>query len=155
MDMLIKLHGAAFDAATLGPGHATLRKPIGPEQGIVRAWVGHQFGPGWESEAQVALGNRPPTLWVASRAAELLGFACFDATALGFFGPVGVVEGARGQGLGAALTRVCLRAMRDAGYGYAIVGGVGVPAFFERLAGAVEIADSTPGLYRDQCRGIT
>ena len=37
--------------------------------------------------------------------------------------------------------------MRSAGYGYAIVGGVGAPGFFQRVAAAVEIEGSTPGLY--------
>ena len=51
------------------------------------------------------------------------------------------------QGVGAALLRACLHDMRSFGYGYAIAGGVGAPGFFERVAGAVGIAGSSPGLY--------
>ena len=144
MDMLIKLYAPpARPAADL----AAVRKPIGPEHAAITVWVATRFGPGWASEAQVALSNRPITLWIATRGTTLLGFACFDATARGFIGPIGVDDSARGQGLGAALLRACLTDMRSFGYGYAIAGSVGAPGFFERVAGAVEIADSSPGLY--------
>jgi hypothetical protein len=42
--------------------------------------------------------------------------------------------------------------MRAAGYGYAIVGAVGAKEFFTRVAGASDIADSTPGLYAGMYR---
>ena len=155
MDLLIKLYPAPTGDAPAwraAPGAPTvlLRKPIGPEHTIVVRWVAERFGIGWASEAQVALSNRPVSLWLATGPTELLGFACFDATARGFFGPICVAEAPRGQGLGAALLRACLNDMRAAGYGYAIVGHVGEPEFFRRIAGAIEIPDSTPGLYADQ-----
>ena len=146
MDMLIKLYPPEMLQAAEVAG-AVVRKPIGPEHTAITQWVAARFGPGWASEVQVALSNRPVTCWIATRDATLLGFACFDATARGFFGPIGVDDAARSQGIGAALLRACLRDMRSFGYGYAIVGGVGAPGFFERVAGAVEIADSSPGLY--------
>jgi ribosomal protein S18 acetylase RimI-like enzyme len=149
--MLIKLYPADALAPPAVPG-AVIRKPTGPEHTAVTQWVATQFGTGWASEVQVALGNRPVTLWLATREAALLGFACFDATARGFFGPIGVDSAVRSQGIGAALLRACLLDMRAAGYGYAIAGGVGAPAFFRRVAGAVEIADSAPGLYAGQLR---
>jgi hypothetical protein len=37
--------------------------------------------------------------------------------------------------------------MRDAGYAYAIVGGVGPADFYARVAGATPIDGSTPGIY--------
>ena len=146
MDMLIKLYPpATFQAAEVAG--AAVRKPIGPEHAAVTRWVATRFGSGWASEVQVALTNRPVTCWIASRDTSLLGFACFDATARGFFGPIGIDAAVRGQGIGAALLRACLLDMRSFGYGYAIAGGVGAPGFFQRVAGAVEIADSSPGLY--------
>ena len=129
-----------------------LRKPTGPEHAGVARWVAEHFGAGWASEVQVALNNRPVSVWIATQRAGLLGFACFDATARGFFGPLGVADAMRSRGVGAALLRVCLQDMRAAGYGYAIAGGVGAPDFFRRVAGAVDIPDSTPGLYADQLR---
>ena len=146
MDMLIKLYPQeALQAANVAG--AVVRKPIGPEHTAITNWVASRFGPGWASEVQVALSNRPITCWIATRNSTLHGFACFDATARGFFGPIGVDDAVRGQGVGAALLRACLLDMRSIGYGYAIAGGVGAPAFFQRVAGAVEIADSSPGVY--------
>jgi GNAT superfamily N-acetyltransferase len=146
MDMLIKLYPPETLQAADAAG-AAVRKPIGPEHAAITRWVAGRFGPGWASEVQVALSNRPVTCWIATRDTVLLGFACFDATARGFFGPIGIDDAARGQGVGAALLRACLHDMRSFGYGYAIAGGVGAPGFFHRVAGAVEIADSSPGLY--------
>ena len=145
---------AALSFPTLSPDRAIvrLRKPIGPEHAVVVRWVAGHFSAGWASEVQVALNNRPVSVWIATQRAELLGFACFDATARGYFGPIGVADAMRARGLGAALLRVCLQDMRAAGYGYAVAGGVGAPEFFRRVAGAIDIPDSTPGLYADQLR---
>lgn len=149
MDMLISLTRVAAMAAISA---GTPRKPVGPEHELVIAWVRASFSPAWASEAAAALGNRPTTLFIAQREQELLGFCCYDATARGFVGPIGVQESARGQGLGAALLLACLHDMRSMGYGYAVAGHVGAPDFFRRVAGAVEIPDSTPGFYAGMLR---
>ena len=39
--------------------------------------------------------------------------------------------------------------LRAEGYAYAIIGGVGPVAFYEKCVGARAIPDSTPGIYRD------
>jgi GNAT superfamily N-acetyltransferase len=164
MDMLIKLYppqiladeSAAANARwRLSPESAdcVVRKPIGPEHATLIRWVADTFTAGWASEIGVALANRPVSVWIAARPAELLGFACFDATARGYFGPVGIAESARGKGLGAVLLHACLQDMRAWGYGYAIAGFVGAPKFFKTAARATEIADSSPGLYADQLKG--
>jgi GNAT superfamily N-acetyltransferase len=127
-----------------------VRKPIGPEHQVILAWITEHFSSAWASEADVALTNRPVSLFVATHGdlPELIGFCCYDATARGFVGPIGVAESSRNAGVGAALLRACLDDMRAAGYGYAVVGAVGAPGFFLRVAGATEIPDSTPGIYR-------
>ena len=83
---------------------------------------------------------------------QVIGFACFDATCRGFFGPIGVADEARRRGVGRALLLATLHAMSAAGYAYAIIGGAGEPLFFAKTVGAVEIPDSTPGIYRDRLR---
>jgi ribosomal protein S18 acetylase RimI-like enzyme len=142
--MLIALYRVAA-AAVVAP--LTLRKPLGSEHARVLAWVSEAFSPGWASEAGVALGNRPATLFIAQHGEDLQGFCCYDATARGFVGPIGVAESARGRGVGAALLLACLHDMRAMGYGYAVAGHVGAPDFFRKVAGAIEIPDSTPGIY--------
>ena len=63
-----------------------IRKPIGPEKNVVVNWVKEKFGDGWAGETDMALANRPISCFVAIKGQTLLGFACYDATALGFFG---------------------------------------------------------------------
>src|SRR5262245_42031562 len=140
MDMLIALHRLPPAAPV-----PAVRRPLAPGHDLVTAWVAREFSPGWASELRAALGNRPPSLFIAQQDNGIQGFCCYDATARGFVGPIGVLESARGTGLGAALLLACLHDMRTMGYGYAIAGHVGAPGFFRRVAGAIEIPDSTPG----------
>jgi GNAT superfamily N-acetyltransferase len=146
MDMLIKLYALSASARTALPQYA-IRKPLGPEIDLVIDWIAREFSTGWASEARVALGNRPVSLYVALRERKLVGFCCYDATARGLVGPIGVASTERGAGFGAALLRACLGEMRSVGYAYAVAGAVGAPEFFHRVAGAVEIEGSTPGPY--------
>jgi GNAT superfamily N-acetyltransferase len=119
---------------------------LSAEKPGVIAWIRRDF-PNAEAETEAAFARLPVTCFIALRAQQVLGFACFDATAPNFFGPEGVAESARGQGVGAALLLSALHAQRAQGYAYAIIGGVGPAAFYARVAGAVDIADSTPGIY--------
>ncbi|MCU0806345.1 MAG: GNAT family N-acetyltransferase [Burkholderiales bacterium] len=155
-DMLVRLFDLRDDwshvAAPAAQG-IVVRKPIGPEHDQVIAWVRAAFGAPWASEVGVALANRPVSCFVAILDDALVGFACYDATALGFFGPSGVAEAFRRRGIGAALLRSCLLDMKLKGYGYAIIGGVGPGEFYRKIVGATEIPDSTPGVYRGVLRG--
>ena len=42
----------------------------------------------------------------------------------------------------------CLEDMRQQGFGYAIIGGVGPAEFYAKAVGAVAIDGSEPGIYR-------
>ena len=148
-DLLVKLYDLPGQAARPRlPDGLVLRKPIGSEHGVITDWVAAEFSAGWASEARVALANRPISLFMVVQGPRLLGFACYDATALGMFGPIGVAAEARGQHLGAALLLACLDDMHSRGYAYAVVGSAGPVDFFARTAGATVIADSSPGPYR-------
>jgi nicotinamide mononucleotide (NMN) deamidase PncC len=46
----------------------------------------------------------------------------------------------------------CFKAMAAQGYAYAIVGGAGPKEFYKKTVGAVEIEDSTPGIYQGMLR---
>ena len=83
---------------------------------------------------------------------NIIGFACYDATALGFFGPIGVEKSHRKNGTGTALMTACLLDMKLKGYGYAIVGAIGDANYYKNAVNALEIPDSTPGFYRSQIR---
>jgi GNAT superfamily N-acetyltransferase len=79
----------------------------------------------------------------------MVGFACYDASTLGYFGPTGVDEPFRGQGIGKALLLACLLEMKLKGYGYAIIGWIGPQEFYEKAVGALVIPESTPGFWKD------
>ena len=132
----------------------TIRKPIGPEKHLIVEWVADNFGVSWAGETDVAFTNRPRTCFVAVQYETIVGFACYDATALGFFGPVGVDRLHRRKGIGTALLRACLLDMRLKGYGYAVVGAVKDTDFYRITVGAQEIPGSTPGFYSTRVRKV-
>ncbi|HSV86365.1 MAG TPA: GNAT family N-acetyltransferase [Levilinea sp.] len=151
-DMLVKLYDLKNDWAFLQEQEqlaVTIRKPIGPEKHFVIRWVREHFNPLWASEVDQAMSNQPMTCYIAIREGKLIGFSCYDATALGFFGPTGVDETFRGKGTGRALLLAALLDMKLKGYGYAIIGAVGPTDFYARVVGAVEIPGSTPSLWKD------
>jgi GNAT superfamily N-acetyltransferase len=152
LDLLIKLYDLPLASARALPQGVTVRKPIGSEHSLLIDWVTQQFSSGWASEAQVALANRPVSLLIAAQAGEPLGFACYDATARGLFGPIGVAASSRGTGIGTALMLACLQDMHAAGYAYAVAGAVGPAEFFRQVALAMDIPGSEPGVYRGMLR---
>lgn len=126
-----------------------LRRARAYERHIVANWVGEHFSPKWVSEVKVAFSRQPVTCFIATRDKKILGFACVEATAKGFYGPTGVCEDARGTGIGKALLFKSMEALRDSGYVYGVIGGVGPREFYEKVCNAKEIPNSTPGLYTD------
>ena len=148
-DLLVRLYDLPPAAADRAPAGVVVRRGLAPERRRVLDWIERTFGEPWASECAVAFSGQPVTTWIATRAGALVGFACADATAKGFFGPTGVVESERGKGIGATLLLATLRGMREAGYAYAVIGGAGPVAFYAKHCGAIEIPGSTPGIYRD------
>ena len=146
-DMLVRLYALPASRASRLDPEISIRRALAPERRPVVSWIEERFGAGWASEAEAAFSSTPTRIHVALARDRLVGFACHDVTALGFFGPTGVDETMRGRGIGEALLVESLIAMRAAGYAYAIIGGVGPVEFYARAVGAVEIADSTPGAY--------
>ena len=156
-DMLIKLYKLEDHWQFLAKQEAlgiTIRKPIGPEKHVIINWVSDHFGAGWAGETDVALCNKPGTCFVAVKDANIIGFACYDATALGFFGPIGVEKAHRKKGTGKALMTACLLDMKLKGYGYAIVGAVKDTDYYKNAVGAIEIPDSSPGIYKTRVSDI-
>jgi GNAT superfamily N-acetyltransferase len=165
-DLLVKLYELPDETTVSG---VDIRRAQVPEKHTVVAWVGTSFGPRWASECDVAFARHPVGCHVAiARVVRpgpaspapgephsngaLVGFACWDATARGFFGPEGVADAWRRKGVGAALLLQCLHAMRAFGYGYAIIGGVGPKAFYESVVPVLEIPGSSPGIYQGLLR---
>lgn len=126
-----------------------LRRAQAWELTPVREFVERNFDRAWADEMSVGFAHQPITVFVALREGRLVGFAAYECTRKNFFGPTGVVESERGRGVGRALLVASLWALRELGYAYAVIGGVGPATFYERAAGATLIPDSSPGIYAD------
>jgi len=155
-DMLVRLYDIPEPSAritTLHNAGIDLRRAIAPERHVVVSWVRKQFGEGWASECEVSFARLPISCFRAQRGQDVLGFACYDATAKAFFGPTGVLESERNKGIGTALLLMALQAMAAEGYAYAIIGAAGPADFYAKAVGAVPIAGSAPGIYAGLLRG--
>ncbi|MEJ6951569.1 GNAT family N-acetyltransferase [Natronospora cellulosivora (SeqCode)] len=151
-DMLVKLYQLPDfheDIKELSEREIKIRRPIPPEKHLVVEWVRENFGSKWASECSVAFSKKPVSCFVALRKKEILGFACYDTTCRDFFGPTGVLEKERGQSIGKFLLLKSLKAMREMGYAYAIIGGAGPVDYYKKVCGAEVIEGSEKGIYGD------
>ena len=150
-DLLVRLYDLPTRDTRLPEGIA-VRRALAPERRLVIGWVERTFHSGWASECELAFAAHPVATWIATKAGRVIGFACYDGIAKGFFGPTGVEEAERGQGVGEALLMATLHGMHEAGYAYAVIGWAGPIEFYRRRTNAMEIPDSTPGAYRGLLR---
>lgn len=149
-DMLVKL----YDLAPIAPlimrqseKGIVIRRAIPPEKHHTLAWVKRHFDDIWVSEVDIAYTRLPPSCFVAIQDEKLIGFACYDTVRRGFFGPTGVAEVLRGQGIGKALLFACLHDMWAQGYGYAIIAAAGPIGFYQKACAATIIPNSRPGVF--------
>ena len=152
-DLLVKLYdlpGMESNRKRSTHEGVRLRRAMAYEKHQVVNWVREHFSTGWASECDVAFSNQPISCHIATENGAILGFACYDSTSRGMFGPIGVVESARGQGIGRNLLLSGLYSMTAAGYAYAVIGGAGSVEFYQRIVNAIEIPDSSPGIYIDR-----
>ena len=150
--MLVKLYELRERAEP--PAGVDVRRALAAEKHRVVAFARERWGDGWASECEIAFAREPISCLVAVEADRLLGFAVYDVTARGVFGPTGVDEAVRRRGIGTALLIETLLAMRAIGYAYAIIGWVGEALdFYEHAVRAVAIPGSEPGMYRGVLRG--
>lgn len=107
------------------------------------------FSVSWADEITVGFAHKPVSVYIATSEKEIIGFAAYECTRRAFFGPAGVREAARGQGIGKALLMACLHGLRELGYVYGIIGHAGPIEFYQKTVGAIIIPDSDPGIYTD------
>jgi hypothetical protein len=153
-DMLVKLYELPDSRELLDrlrKAGVFCRRAESFERTAVLEFVKAEF-PDWQDEAATSFAHMPPTLFVAARGQEVVGFACFNATRPNYFGPTGVRKSERGTGLGKALLLLSLEALAAEGYAYAIIGGVGPARFYEKAVGATIIEGSERGIYGGMLR---
>jgi len=127
----------------------SFKRPITPEKSIITEWVGKYFSKNWADENEAAFTSLPVNCFIAQRDQEILGFACFESTAKNFFGPTGVLPSERGKGIGKILLVKSLTALKEMGYTYAIIGGVGPASYYEQVVNAKIIEKSEKSIYQN------
>lgn len=150
-DLLVKLYELT-DAPSDIPD-IEIRRPMPHEKGTVRRWIAATFSEAWGEEFECSFKSLPVTSLIALRNGTIVGFACYDVTCRGYFGPTGVVESERGKGIGKELLMRSLWGLREMGYAYAIIGGAGPVDYYAKTLGAIPIPGSAPGIYPKSLSG--
>ncbi len=146
---LLQLPPLEAEVHTMRDCGIIIRRANAHEISRVRIFVETYWGVGWGDEISVGYANKPISVHIAIRAGEIIGFAAYECTRRGFFGPTGVAENERGKGVGRALLIAGLWGLREMGYVYGIIGGAGPVEFYTKAVGATVIPDSVPGVYAD------
>jgi ribosomal protein S18 acetylase RimI-like enzyme len=146
-DLLVKLYDWKPSEHPT-PSGVTVRRAFAAEKRLVAQWVARHFGERWASECEISFMRQPVACFIATNDLDVVGFATYDATARGFFGPTGVMEEARHKGIGRALLVATLHDMASQGYAYGIIGATTSLDFYRKEIAAIEIPESTPGFYR-------
>jgi GNAT superfamily N-acetyltransferase len=171
-DLLVKLYtlpDIAPDLARLEAQSIFIRQAEPGEKRTVTEWVSRHFrDPSWAVGCEWSIQRDPVSCYIAVEKEtpftpsadpyvlpreKLVGFACYDVSARGMFGPLGVQEDYRGRGIGRALLLVSLRAMAAERYAYAVIGWAGSDEFYQKAVGAILIEDSAPGIFRGMLYG--
>ena len=146
---LLKLPPLDPALAALAEAKIIVRRAQPFEISPVRSFIDREFQVSWSDEVSVGFANKPVSVFIATREKTILGFAAYECTRRSFFGPTGVSEAVRGNGVGKALLLACLWGLQEMGYVYGIIGHAGPVEFYEKAVGAVVISDSDPGIYTD------
>ena len=124
-DMLVKLYNIPYShdiEENLSKSGIRIKKALAPDRSKIIAFARTCAKDDYSDEVQAAFSNNPITCYIATRGKEISGFACYEATARNFFGPMAVLESERKKGIGKALLLKSLESMQELGYAYAIIG---------------------------------
>jgi mycothiol synthase len=127
---------AAAETRLAARGITVRRAEPGDTQPVLAVMQAHW--PVWRAEVTQALTNKPISLHLALQQEHMLGFAAYDTNNLGtgWFGPMGTIPEAEGQGLGRVLLWRCLRDQKAQGHAAAMIPWVGPIDFYRRYAKA-------------------
>ena len=141
-DMIVSLNN--LPKAECFDGVKIKRAFVGDKEEILD-FIGKNFSRSWIYEAEHAILEPVPKCYIATYMGKIVGFACFDSSALGFFGPIGVDPLMRGKKIGEALLIRTLNAMKEYGYWYAVIGWVSeAENFYRKTVGAEFIKGGNP-----------
>ena len=102
-DMLVKLYNLPESWSSISnliAPEIKIRKPMGSEKTRSVQWARENFGESWASEMEITFSRLPASCYIAQADQKMVGFACYDAAALGYFGPTGVLKTSVEEGSG-------------------------------------------------------
>lgn len=105
-DMLVKLYNIPHShdiEENLFKSGIRIKKALAPDRSRIIAFSRTCAKDDYSDEVQAAFSNNPITCYIATREKKIIGFACYEATARNFFGPMAVLESERRKGIGKAL----------------------------------------------------
>jgi N-acetylglutamate synthase-like GNAT family acetyltransferase len=141
---LLRLPPAAPQVQRLRDEGILIRRAKVWEASALREFVAQHFLPAWVEETSVAFSNKPVSAFLAFEGVRIVGFAAYECTYRGLFGPIGVDPAYRERDIATALLLESLASMKAMGYIYAIIGLAGPRAFFEKTCGAVAVPEDWP-----------
>lgn len=151
-DMLVNLYNIpssyTIEEKLLEKG-IQIKKALAPDRSRIIDFSRTCAKEDYSDEVTVAFSNNPITCYIATKDKKIIGFACYEATAKDFFGPMAVLENERNMGVGKALLLKSLKSMQELGYAYAIIGWPAKSAvdFYKRCVDAIMIGEKTAGIY--------
>ena len=152
-DMLVKLYDIPISYALeekLSEEGIRIKKALAPDRSRIIEFSKTCSKDDYSDEVSAAFCNNPVTCYIATKEKKIIGFACYEATAKNFFGPMAVLDSERKKGIGKALLLRSLESMRELGYAYAVIGWPAKSAveFYKKCAGAVMIGEGSSGVYK-------
>lgn len=152
-DMLVKLYNIPHShdiEENLFKSGIRIKKALAPDRSRIIAFSRTCVKDDYSDEVQAAFSNNPITCYIATREKKIIGFACYEATARNFFGPMAVLESERRKGIGKALLLKSLESMQELGYAYAIIGWPAKSAidFYKNCVDAILIDKKSAGVYK-------
>lgn len=141
-DMIVNLHN--LPEMNTNSNIKIKRAFVGDKDAIL-SFVEKHFQKNWIYEVEKSLMQEVSKCFIATENGEIVGFSCYDSSAKGFFGPIGVDPERRGKQIGRSLLIRTLDAMQEYGYGHAIIGWVNeAEAFYRKAVGAEFIKGGNP-----------
>jgi len=152
-DMIVSLQQLPPTPALPDGYHIDIVRPW-DSQTLV-SWVEQAFSKIWANEVLCGLTSQPSKVLVISKDSQIIGFAGYNITFPGFFGPTGVLESERGLGLGKILLIEAMHRLHALGHVYAFIGDPGPVDFYQKTLGAVLLPADLPDGYTTPLSSFT
>lgn len=146
-DLLVNLYDlkCKHNPVKLKEHGIVIKRAMSPDKEKLMDFIRTYYTKEWAAESEHAFVHSPITCLIAVKDKEIVGFACYDATAKGYVGPIAIKPGEKGGGVGQSLLHDILLAMKEDGYGYAVIGWVDdAMGFYDKTIETFKIPGSEP-----------